>query len=142
MINKCDGALPTGDSISGGDILDNTKKLICIECPRGCELSVVLCGDTVTSVEGNFCAKGDAYARQELVNPTRIVTSTIRVGDEMVSVKTDKPVPKSLIFDVMKQINLIVAIAPIKIGDILLKNVCGTDSNIIASKNCYAKKSN
>ncbi|MBQ7425409.1 MAG: DUF1667 domain-containing protein, partial [Lachnospiraceae bacterium] len=78
-----------------------TRELTCIGCPMGCQLTVTLDGGEVTEVKGNTCAKGDIYARKEVVNPTRIVTSTIKIkgGDkERVSVKTANDIPKSKIF--------------------------------------------
>ena len=77
-----------------------TKKieLTCIGCPMGCPLIVTMEDGAVTSVTGNTCPRGDAYARKEVTAPTRTVTSTVRVADRpttMVSVKTAAPVPKA-----------------------------------------------
>ena len=77
------------------------KNLICIICPRGCHLQV----DDNNNVTGNSCNRGKVYAIQELTSPTRIVTSTAKVlGGNLkrVSVKTNKPIPKDKIFEVMK----------------------------------------
>ena len=54
------------------------RKLICIGCPMGCPLTVEIDGGEVVSVTGNTCKRGDVYARKEVTNPTRIVTSTVR----------------------------------------------------------------
>lgn len=111
------------------------RDLTCIICPRGCALSVDIDGDNLT-VTGNSCPKGKEYAINECTNPTRTVTSTVSVwnrGNKTVSVKTAKPVKKDKIFEVMKLIRSKNAIAPIKIGDIIIKDVYGTD--IIATKN-------
>ena len=110
------------------------KEMVCIICPRGCHLVV----DDNMKVTGNFCPRGEKYAVQELTNPTRTVTSTIKVvnGSEVrVPVKTSKPVSKAKMFDVMDKINKVLALAPIRIGDILIENVDGEGSNIIATKN-------
>ena len=80
-------------------------KLTCIACPMGCPLSVEMEGDKVISVTGNTCPRGKVYGEKEVTNPTRIVTSTVRVsgGDSvMVSVKTKNDIPKGKIFDVVK----------------------------------------
>ena len=110
------------------------KDMICIICPRGCHLTCTT-DETSTSVTGNACPKGEAYAIAELTHPTRTVTSTVRVvgrPDTMVSVKTVEPIPKEQIGAVMKHIRAAEATPPIAIGDIILPDVCGT--NIIATK--------
>ena len=58
----------------------STRELTCIGCPLGCAITVTMDGSTVTAVTGNTCPRGDAYARKEVTNPTRIVTSTVRVN--------------------------------------------------------------
>ena len=116
----------------------STVNLICIGCPLGCPLTVEMEGNEVKSVAGNTCPRGDAYAKKELTNPTRIVTSTVRVAGgklPMVSVKTESDIPKSKIFDCVKALKDIEVTAPVKIGDVIVENVAGTGVNIIATKN-------
>ncbi len=111
------------------------KKLICIICPRGCTLTAEGERDCL-KVSGNACPKGETYAICECTNPTRTVTSIVRVANRnecMVSVKTENPIPKDKIFEVMKKIRNTAVSAPVKIGDIILKDVFGT--NIVATKN-------
>ena len=115
-----------------------TVNLICIGCPLGCPLTVEMEGNEVKSVAGNTCPRGDAYAKKELTNPTRIVTSTVRVAGgklAMVSVKTESDIPKGKIFDCVKALKDIEVKAPVKIGDVIVENVAGTGVNIIATKN-------
>lgn len=110
-------------------------ELTCIICPRGCALTVEING-AKTCVSGNSCPKGERYGIEECINPTRTVTSTVRVenrNDTMVSVKTSTPVPKDKIFEVMELIRKQRACAPVHIGDIIISNVFGTD--IVATKN-------
>ena len=81
-----------------------TRDMTCIICPRGCALKVKINGDNIT-VTGNSCPKGEQYAIDECTNPTRTVTSSVRVEnreDTMVSVKTEKPVPMDKIFEVIR----------------------------------------
>lgn len=114
------------------------KELTCINCPMGCQLSVELEDGVVKSVTGNTCPRGDAYARTEVVNPVRTVTSTciVAYGDKpRVSVKTASPIPKGKIDEVMKDINAVRAEAPVKIGDVLVKNTAGTGVDVIATRN-------
>lgn len=116
----------------------NTVNLICIGCPLGCPLTVEMEGSEVKAVSGNTCPRGDAYARKELTNPTRIVTSTVRVAGgrlAMVSVKTASDIPKGKIFDCVKALKDVEVKAPVRIGDVIVENVAGTGVNIIATKN-------
>ena len=116
----------------------STVNLICIGCPLGCPLTVEMEGNEVKSVAGNTCPRGDAYAKKELTNPTRIVTSTGRVAGgklAMVSVKTESDIPKGKICDCVKALKDIEVKAPVKIGDVIVENVAGTGVNIIATKN-------
>ena len=116
----------------------STVNLICIGCPLGCPLTVEMEGNEVKSVAGNTCPRGDAYAKKELTNPTRIVTSTVRVAGgklAMVSVKTESDIPKGKIFDCVKALKNVEVTAPVKIGDVIVENVAGTGVNVIATKN-------
>lgn len=113
------------------------RELICICCPLGCPLTVTLENDEVTSVTGNTCPRGDAYARKEVTNPTRIVTSTVRVEGgayAMVSCKTESDIPKEKIFAITEELKNLCVKAPVAIGDVLLTNAADTGVNIIATK--------
>lgn len=120
-----------------------TKELICIGCPLGCNMTVEMDVGEVLSVRGNTCPRGDAYARKEVTNPTRIVTSTVKVAGgrrERVSCKTAQDIPKSKIFDVMRDINAAEIKAPVAIGDVLIENAAGTGVAVIATANAPAKE--
>lgn len=109
------------------------KELTCIICPRGCHLVV----DDELNVSGNSCPRGAVYAKQELTHPTRTLTTTVRIVSEnevSLPVKSDKPLPKEKIFDAMALINKTSVKAPIKIGDVVIKNIFGLDVNIVATK--------
>ena len=109
------------------------KQLICIICPRGCTLNATV-GDKI-KVSGNACPKGEKYAVDELTNPLRTVTSTVRVKNlpfTMVSVKTKDPIPKGKMAEVMKKIRAAEINAPVKIGDVIISDIFGTD--VIATK--------
>ena len=111
--------------------------LTCIVCPRGCTLKVAL-GDSgeVVSVSGNACPRGKTYAETECTHPTRTVTSTVLTEDgEIISVKTASPVPKELVFAVMKEINSARAARNAKIGDVIVENVAGTGVAVVATSN-------
>ena len=94
------------------------RKLTCIGCPMGCPLTVVMNGKDVVSVTGNTCRRGDVYARKEVTNPTRIVTSTVRVSGgsiDMVSVKTKEDIPKDKIVECVRALKGIRIPAPVHI---------------------------
>ncbi len=114
-----------------------TRKLTCIGCPMGCQLTVTIDNGAVVEVTGNTCKRGDDYARKEVTNPTRIVTSTVPVKGgriAMVSCKTKNDIPKDKIFDCMKAIDGVEVTAPVHIGDVIVKDVCGTGVDVIATK--------
>lgn len=112
-----------------------SQNLTCIICPRGCSLTVTKDEGSLT-VAGNSCPKGKQYAIEECTNPTRTVTSVVRVKNRphtMVSVKTEKPIPKGEIFNAMQQIRQLQVSAPVQIGAVLIKELCGT--RLLATKN-------
>ena len=112
------------------------RNLTCIVCPIGCQLSVTLENGVVTEVTGNTCPRGKQYAIDECTNPVRTVTSTVRtVGGGVIPVKTDRPIPKELMFDCMDEIDRAVAALPAHIGDVVIENLLGTGANVIITAN-------
>ncbi len=113
------------------------QMITCINCPVGCRMKVTL-SETgeVLKVEGNTCPRGDKYARQECVQPLRMITAVIPAADSQVplSVKTAEPVPKKLIGDVMKVLGETRVKSPVKIGDVIVRDVCGTGTDIVATR--------
>lgn len=114
------------------------RTLTCIRCPRGCAVTVTLEDGAIVSVRGNSCPRGDAYARAEVTNPTRVVTTTVPVrgsdAERVVSVKTAGDVPKDRVFDVVRALRGIEATAPVEIGDVILANAAGTGVDVVATK--------
>ena len=112
-----------------------TRELTCIVCPRGCALSVELSeSGEVLSVAGNFCKRGVAYAESECTNPKRTVTSTVRCkSGAVVAVKTNDTVPKWQMLEVMAAINAAVAEDTVKIGEVIVKDICGTGADLVAT---------
>ena len=114
-----------------------TRELICIGCPLGCPLTVEMKGTEVVSVTGNTCPNGDRYARKEVTDPRRTVTSTVRVlGGSLpvVSVKTAQDIPKNKIFDCMQELATIRVKAPVQEGDVIVSNIANTGVSVIATK--------
>ena len=113
------------------------KTLTCIRCPMGCLMSVHVENNKVVNVSGNTCKRGDTYAKKEVTDPVRTVTSTIKVsgGDiAQVSCKTSTDVKKDRVMDVMRALKGVKTTAPVSIGDVLIKDVAGTGVDIIATK--------
>ena len=113
------------------------KEIICIGCPVGCPLEVEIENGVVTKVTGNICKRGESYAQKECTNPTRIVTSSVVVQDgveAVVSVKTERDIPKGKIFECVRALKNVVIKAPVHIGDVIVKDIAGTGVNMIATK--------
>ena len=111
------------------------KQFVCILCPRGGRITV----DESGNISGNFCKRGAGYVETELTSPTRTVTTTVRAicgNQPRISVKTDKPVPKSMIMEVMAEINKACIDKPMEIGDVIIENILNTGSNIVLTKPC------
>jgi CxxC motif-containing protein len=118
------------------------RDITCIACPVGCEMRVE---DTENGylITGYTCSRGKEYALQEITDPRRILTSTIAVEGgilPVLPVKTDKGIPKDMIFKCMEEINKIKVKAPISLGDILLKNIFNTGANVVATRNIPSRK--
>ena len=115
------------------------KNLTCIVCPRGCALTVTLDSEAtnpVVSVEGQGCKRGVDYATAECTHPTRVLTTTAPTVDGgVVPCKTDRAIPRELLFEAMKAINTLSAPAVVRIGDVLLPDLLGTGANIVATAN-------
>lgn len=113
-------------------------EMICIVCPKGCRLSVDQRPDGEILVMGNGCNRGIPYAKKELTNPTRVVTSTVKINGgihKRLPVKTSMDIPKGLNFAVMKELEKIELNAPIKVGTVIVKNILDTGADIVATRN-------
>jgi CxxC motif-containing protein len=114
----------------------NLHELVCIVCPVGCKLTVEKKGDEY-SVKGNVCKRGQDYAVEELTNPTRMLTSTVRLDNSKhvrLPVHSSAAIPKGLIFDAMKEINACRVSAPLQMGAVVIKNILNTGVDICSSR--------
>lgn len=113
------------------------NNLTCIVCPMGCQLKVEMENGKVISVEGNTCPRGLEYAKNEMTNPMRTITTTVRTADgKIVPVKTDGNVPKGKMFDCMKIINeLHPEPSECKIGNVIYKNILDSGVNVVVTAN-------
>ena len=111
------------------------KHLICIVCPRGCRLTVD--EENGYAVSGNQCARGEEYGKNEILNPVRTVTTTVRIQSEemkLCPVRTEKPIDKSKMFDCIKELNSLTLKAPVQMGDVVFENILSTGINVIATR--------
>ena len=113
------------------------REMICIVCPKGCRLSVDQKPDGEIIVMGNGCNRGIPYAQKELTNPTRVITSTVKIHGgihKRLPVKTSMDIPKGLNFKVMEELAKVEVTATIKIGTVIIENILGTGANIVATR--------
>lgn len=118
------------------------KSLICVACPLGCPIEIEMENGEVISVTGNTCKRGDAYARTEITNPMRSLTTSVKVEGgvhPVVPVKSSAPIPKGKMFECMDVINQTSVKAPVKIGDVVIENILGLGVDIVAT-NCDSGK--
>ena len=109
--------------------------LTCIVCPKGCHLTV---DETTFEVVGNNCPRGAAYGKTELTAPTRVLTSTVKIENGEICrcpVRTKGAVPKGKLFEVMSALREVTLVSPVKIGDVVIQNVCDTGIDVIATRN-------
>ena len=110
--------------------------LICINCPKGCHLVAEEVEGKI-KVTGNSCPRGVTYAVNEMTNPLRTLTTTVAIESKncmRLPVISSKPLPKGKLMDVMKELKTTAVKAPVHMGDVIIENVLGLGSDIIASK--------
>lgn len=113
-----------------------TRNLTCIVCPRGCQLTAEIENGTVVSVTGNTCPRGKQYAEAECTHPVRTVTSTVRAADgSVVPVKTNTTIPKEKMFDAMREIDRASVTLPVRIGDVVIRDLLGTGADVVVTAN-------
>lgn len=114
----------------------NKANIICIGCPKGCRIVVESENGTISQLSNYSCPRGKEYAREEFINPTRTLPTTVRVSNgelPVVSVKTAAPIPKGLLLSSMNEIARIEVKAPVSIGQIIKKDLMGTGVDLIAT---------
>ena len=119
------------------------RVLTCIRCPLGCQIEVTLEVDAISNIHGNTCPRGEEYARKEITNPTRVVTSIVAVENGTLAVtsgKTKADIPKDKIFACLEELKKVCVKAPVKTGDILVADIAGTGIDFISTKDGSAVK--
>ena len=117
------------------------KVYSCIICPKSCEIAIETKGTQLIFTKGAGCKRGMEYVKQELTDPQRTLATLVAVKNgeiPLVSVRLTKAIPKTRIFDAMAEIKTVKLTAPVVLGQIVLKNVLGLDSDVISTKNVPA----
>ena len=113
------------------------KDIICTICPRGCTVCVEGDDKGVTSVTGFGCKRGEEYATAEFTSPVRILTTTVKIDghdNDLIPVRSSAQLPKDKILDCMEVIKKTSVVLPVAQYDVIVKNICGTGIDIVATK--------
>ncbi len=113
------------------------KNIICTECPKGCHVTVELDGESIKSITGNSCEKGEKYAREEVKNARRIITSTVRaegLSINMVPVRATKPILKEKLFEAMDIIKSTTLAKPVKAGEVIVPDFTEKGIDLVATR--------
>jgi len=111
------------------------REITCIVCPKGCRISID--DENTENISGYGCKRGREYALNELLHPMRTVTSTVAISGALharLPVRTDRDIPKELIFDCMELIRRTSVNAPVRCGQVIIEDLLGTGANLIATR--------
>ncbi len=111
--------------------------IVCIGCPKGCQVKVENDKSEILSIKGFECIRGREYAKKEFTNPTRILPTTVRIkkGElPLIPVKTSAPIPKELLISAMEELAQIEVEAPIRLGDVIVKDLLKTGIDVVATR--------
>jgi CxxC motif-containing protein len=113
------------------------KEMTCIVCPNSCHLLIDIQDGKVSKVSGNKCIRGEEFAKQEIENPQRIFTGTIKAENlalKMIPVRTDHSIPKAQIPLAIQTAKKMIQRRPVKVGEIIVANFLGLAVNLIATR--------
>ena len=111
------------------------KELICIVCPRGCHLKVDEANGF--AVSGNSCPRGAEYGKNEIMDPRRVLTSTVKIKGaayRRCPVRTSAAIRKGDIFGAVKELDAVTLVSPVKRGDVVIPNILGSGADVIVTK--------
>ncbi|MFN2363047.1 MAG: DUF1667 domain-containing protein [Halarsenatibacteraceae bacterium] len=118
------------------------RTIICLSCPKGCRVRVKAEDDEIKDISGHECPQGIEYAKNEYLNPTRILPTRVRVKNgqiALVPVKTAAPIPKEKIGEAMQQLSEIEVEAPIELGQVIVENIADTGVDVVATRSIKKK---
>ncbi|NMB46607.1 MAG: DUF1667 domain-containing protein [Firmicutes bacterium] len=113
------------------------RKMTCITCPTGCQLEVRSGADGELEITGFQCRRGQEYARNEVLNPRRVLTTTVKIKGgalPLLPVRTAAAIPKGLLAKAMSVLANIEVEAPVHTGDVILADLLDTGIDLIASR--------
>lgn len=116
--------------------MSETREMVCVACPLGCRLAVTQ-GEVEISVVGNRCPKGEVYGREEVLSPKRVVTAVVRTDSRRfpyLSVRTDKPLPRGLMGELLHELNATTVSLPFGRGAVLIESFRDSGVNVVASR--------
>ena len=117
--------------------MSETRDIICVTCPMGCTMHVVVADGQVQAVTGQSCKRGIAFAREEVLSPHRMLTTTVTVRNgtlPLAPVRSRSPLPKALLLPAAAELRKIVLCAPVQQGQLVTANILGSGIDIIASR--------
>jgi CxxC motif-containing protein len=114
-----------------------TKRVVtCIVCPKGCRIDVEINNGEITSIKNYDCKRGIDYAKSEVLDPRRILTTTVKLSTgRVLPIRTIEPIPKHLLKKAMVELKDKIVVPPVKVGDVIAKNIVGTGVEVIATAN-------
>ena len=115
--------------------LPQVREIVCIVCPNGCRVRCEKKQDDIVC-SGQACKRGEAYAKSEMTHPMRTLTTSVKTifpDSPVVSVRTDGEIEKEKILDAAKLLDEVLVRQRLKIGDVVVKNICDTGVNIICT---------
>ena len=116
--------------------MDEERTVTCTVCPLGCSVRVRLHDGVPVGFEGHQCKRGEAHARDEILDPRRLLTTTVRVrgsATRLVPARTSGPVPRERMMAIMSIVRTLVADTPVRPGQVLLADLLGTGIDLVAT---------
>ena len=117
--------------------MEEQRQFICVTCPVGCALDVVVEGQAACSIQGQACKRGVEFVRKELTAPKRMLTTTVRVQGgvlPLVPVRSAEPLPKPLLRQAAASLRQVLLAAPVREHQVVVANILNTGVDIIASR--------
>lgn len=114
------------------------QEITCIGCPLGCRIEIDVGPDnSIKGITGHQCKEGKKYAVMEFENPSRVLTTTVLIEGSKVRrllpVRTDRPVPRDLLRDIMRSVKDVKIFPPIEVGHVIIHDVLGTGANLVST---------
>ncbi len=121
--------------------MSEQREFICVTCPVGCSIQAEVEGDALIAIHGQACQRGEAFVREELTAPRRMLTTTVRVRGgrlPLVPVRSSGPVPKGLLFEIARALREVELQAPVADHQMVLENALGSGVDIVTSRGMEA----